>query len=147
MEMETRIQLTEKPIDASAELAFLTGSEGGAVDVFLGTTRRFTDGKETVSLSYEAADSLALAEMRRLLDDASAKWPMIRVTIIHRTGVVPVHEASVLIGVATAHRDESFLACRYLIDELKKRVPIWKRETFADGSKEWVEGITPTVGH
>ena len=69
MEMETRIQLTEKPIDASAELAFLTGSEGGAVDVFLGTTRRFTDGKETVSLSYEAADSLALAEMRRLLDD------------------------------------------------------------------------------
>lgn len=143
--MKRRIHVTEALIDAHSELLFLTESDGGAVDIFLGTTRRFTNGKETVSLSYEAAERLAIAEMHRLLDDASESWPLIRATIIHRIGLVPVHEASVLIGVATAHRDESFLACRYLIDELKKRVPIWKREKFADGSEEWVDGVTPTV--
>ncbi|TDI76488.1 MAG: molybdenum cofactor biosynthesis protein MoaE [Bacteroidetes bacterium] len=142
--MESLVKITPDSIDSDRLLAYLTESEGGAIDIFLGTTRRFTAGRETVSLSYEAAPNLAEKEIQKILSDAARKWPLIRAAIVHRTGLVPVNEASVFIGVATEHRSEAFSACRFLIDELKKRVPIWKREKFCDGSEEWVQGVTPS---
>ena len=138
-----RIDVSPEPIEIEDHADFLRSAEGGAVDIFLGTTRRLTDGKETVFLSYEAAHKLAIAELLRLVEEAHVKWPVLRTVLIHRTGQVPVSEVSVFVGVATAHRADSFEACRYLIDELKRRIPIWKRETFADGTSDWVDGVVP----
>jgi molybdopterin synthase catalytic subunit len=137
------IEITDEPISLSAVSAFLRQSEGGAVNLFLGTTRKVTGDRITVELRYEAAPVLARAEIERIIARAREQWALLRVSIVHRIGIVPVGEASVVIGVAAAHRDESFRACRFLIDELKRRVPIWKKETFADGTKEWVEGTVP----
>lgn len=111
--------------------------------MFVGTTRRVTGDRITTSLSYEAAHDLAISEITRLIDEARSQWEILRVAVVHRIGLVPVGEASVVIGVATSHRAESFEVCRYLIDELKKHVPIWKKETFEDGTEEWVRGHTP----
>lgn len=137
------IRLDERPLDLSAASDFLRVEEAGGVDVFLGTTRRWTDDRETVELEYECYDAMALAEMRRLLAEAAGRWSIERACLIHRTGIVPLREISVIVGVATAHRAEAFAACRYLIDELKRTVPIWKRERFADGTTDWVEGALP----
>ena len=138
-----RITLGPNPIQIDENVDFLREAEGGAIDIFLGTTRRHTNGKETVLLSYEAAGDLAEAELLRLLDETRSRWPVLRAVVIHRTGPVAVSEVSVFIGVATPHRSDSFAACRHLIDQLKLRVPIWKRETFADGSSDWVKGSVP----
>ena len=139
----TRISIGPNPIRINEHVDFLRGAEGGAIDIFLGTTRRQTDGKETVLLSYEAADELAMAELSRLIEETRSRWPVLRTVVVHRTGPVSVSEISVFIGVATPHRSDSFEACRHLIDELKRRIPIWKHETFADGTSDWVEGTAP----
>ena len=96
-----------------------------------------TDGKETVQLAYEAHESMARKEMQRLAEEAGERYDLLRVAMIHRIGIVPVSEASVIIGVASAHRAPAFEASRWLIDELKVSVPIWKQEHYADGSTEW----------
>lgn len=137
------VGLTDERIDIDGISAFLRQAEGGAIDLFIGTTRRFTDGKETTHLAYDAAPDLARAEIHRMVGEAQSRWPVLRAVVIHRLGTVPVTEASVVIGVATPHRAASFEACRYLIDTLKKQVPIWKKELFADGTTEWVQGTVP----
>ena len=86
------VQITDEVIDSSYYASFLGESDGGAINIFLGTTRRFTRGRETVSLSYEAATDLAENEMGRVLEDAASRWTLKRAVIIHRTGLVPVHE-------------------------------------------------------
>ena len=137
------IEISENPIGVDRVDAFLRQAEGGAVNLFLGTTRRFTAEKETVELAYEAAEHLAETEIARIVADAFHRWQLLRVAVLHRIGTVPVGEVSVLIRVATAHRAESFSACRFLIDELKQHAPVWKKELFADGSTEWAEGSIP----
>ncbi len=117
---------------------FLAQSEGGGISVFVGTTRKNTGGKVTTHLSYDAHDTMAIKEMQRLVDVASEQWPLLRSVLLHRTGEVPVGQASVIVGVATAHRVEAFEACRFLIDELKKSVPIWKKENYENGGEEWI---------
>lgn len=133
-------RLTHGTLDLSAIQAFLATPEAGAIDVFLGTTRRLTHGRETVELAYEAYEPMALREMEALLATASERWPVAKACLHHRLGIVPLAEASVVIGVATPHRADSFEACRYVIDTLKVSVPIWKKEHFADGTRAWVEG-------
>ncbi|MDA1027989.1 MAG: molybdenum cofactor biosynthesis protein MoaE [Bacteroidetes bacterium] len=118
--------------------SFLNASQGGAVCVFSGITRLETNGRTTETLSYDAHKTMALKEMKRLAEVASSKWPVLRLVMLHRTGSVRVGEASVYIGVATAHRGPSFEASEFLIDELKKSVQIWKKEGFQDGTSEWV---------
>lgn len=137
--METDIRIGVDIPGAGEASAYLAAAEGGGIALFVGTTRRITGGRETDKLFYEAHDSMAHSECALLARKAAEKWPVLRVVIWHRTGLVPVGEASVIIGVATAHRGPAFEACRYLIDTLKEDVPIWKREHFTDGSTEWVE--------
>ena len=144
MSQNAWIEITGDRIVISDLEAFLREAEGGAVNLFVGTTRRVTDDRITVELSYECARELALAELSRIVSEAQSKWPILRVAVVHRTGFVAVGEASVVIGVATTHRAESFEACQFLIDELKERVPIWKKEVYEDGSTEWVTGSTPS---
>ncbi len=132
------IEILSEPIDVEAVIASVSSSSAGAVDVFLGTTRDSSAGKRVLQLRYEAYVPLAIKEMERIAGEARRQWPVEEVSIVHRIGEVPVGEASVVIAVSTPHRRESFDACRYLIDELKKRVPIWKQEVY-DGGASWVE--------
>ncbi|QXD15975.1 molybdenum cofactor biosynthesis protein MoaE [Rhodocaloribacter litoris] len=146
------IRLQSDPLDVSAATDYLRVPGAGGIDLFLGITRRWSGPatgdpsgarRETVRLSYECFVPMAMQEMQRLAAAAAARWPVERVCLWHRLGVVPVAEASVLIGVATPHRAEAFAACRFLIDTLKRQVPIWKREHFADGRTVWVQGDAP----
>ena len=133
------ILLTERSLDSSAAVEFLRDESAGAIDVFLGTTRRYTAGRETERLEYEAYGSMAVDEMKRLAEKAAVRWPLAKVVVHHRSGVVAVTESSVIVGVSSPHRKDAFDATRFLIDTLKTEVPIWKREHFADGETEWVE--------
>ena len=137
------IHLTTDPLDVGEAVSFLQSPAVGGIDLFVGTTRRWTGEEETARLVYDAYVPMAEREMRRLAQEAAARWPVEGVYLVHRLGEVPPAEASVIVGVASAHRAEAFAACRYLIDTLKQQVPIWKREVYADGREEWVEGTTP----
>lgn len=133
------ILLTDEPLDTAAAADFLRDERAGGIDLFLGTTRRFTEGRETVQLDYEAYGSMAVDEMKRLARLAAERWPLAKVVVHHRIGVVAVSESSVIVGTSSPHRKDAFEATRFLIDTLKKDVPIWKQERFADGETEWVE--------
>lgn len=139
----TWIHLTEAPLDVAAADAFLRTDAAGGLNLFVGTTRRWTGDNETVRLAYDAYAPMAAKTMRALVDEAAARWPVLKAVVHHRLGEVPPPEASVVIGVACAHRAAAFEACRWLIDTLKAEVPIWKREHYADGSTEWVQGQAP----
>ena len=139
------IDIQETPLDVAQAFAFLQTARAGGLSVFAGTTRQWTGEAETVRLEYEGYRPMALAEMRKIAGEAAAAWPLLKTCLVHRLGTVPAGEASVVVGVAAAHRKEAFEACRYLIDTLKARVPIWKREVYRDGRVEWVQGTTPPV--
>ena len=132
------IELCESPIDAAAVLAAAHTPEAGAAVLFLGTTRRFTDGKETAELKYEAYAKMALGELHRLADEARSRWSLVGCSLVHRLGVVPVGEASVAIATSSQHRADAFAAGQWLIDTLKDQVPIWKQECWTDGTREWI---------
>jgi len=111
--------------------------ESGGIDVFIGTVRNVTKGKAVVQLEFEAYEKMALAEMEKIALYAGSKWPIQKLLIYHRTGILAVGEVPVIIAVSAAHRDAAFEACRYIIDTLKQTVPIWKKEIFEDG-EVWV---------
>jgi molybdopterin synthase catalytic subunit len=140
---DVHVSIQEAPIDAANAFAFLQEQRAGALDIFVGTTRQFTGDKETQKLYYECYEPMALSEINRVVEEAMNQWELFKVVVIHRIGEVPLGEASVVIGVATAHRDAAFASCRFLIDTLKKQVPIWKREFYRNGEEEWVEGQLP----
>ncbi len=132
------IQLTEKPIDTEKLLAQACQPEAGAVVLFLGITRQFTGGRETVDLQYSAYRQMAEKQLRLLEAEARERWSLAECLIVHRLGNVALSEASVAIVVASPHRGEAFAAGQWLIDTLKQRVPIWKQEHWKDGATEWV---------
>lgn len=111
----------------------------GAVVVFDGIVRNNTRGRQTLFLDYEAYEEMALTQMRLLTDEALAKFGVRDIVLVHRLGKLEIGETSVLIVVASAHRGGAFDACRWLIDTLKKKVPIWKKEHFVDGAV-WADG-------
>ena len=137
------IELTTNPIDTAALVDGTRHPEAGAIVLFLGTTRETTAGRQTVALEYEAYCEMAQRRLRELEAEARRRWPVIECILVHRLGRVPPTEASVAIAVSTPHRADAFAAGQWLIDSLKRDVPIWKREEWADGSTEWVH---PGVG-
>lgn len=145
--MRDRIELSAAPLDPAAAVAAVLDPAAGGVDVFLGTTRSETrdDGVELVALDYEAYAEMAVGQMGELVAAARARWPIVRCAILHRTGRVALAEASVVIAVSCPHRVAAFEACRFLIDELKKSVAIWKKEVWADGSVSWIHPDTGVV--
>ncbi len=132
------IQLTDKPINTAALLDGVRHPGAGAVVLFLGTTRELTDGRHTTALDYEAYPEMAERRLAEVQAEARRRWPVIECSIVHRLGRVPPTEASVAIAVSTPHRNDAFAAGQWLIDSLKRDVPIWKREQWADGTTEWV---------
>lgn len=131
------IQISEEALDISSCIEWVMSPECGGIDVFIGTVRNATKGKEVIRLEFEAYKQMALNEMRKIAEQAAEKWPVQKILIHHRTGVLQVGEVPVVIAVAAAHRAAAFDACRYTIDTLKETVPIWKREVFEDG-EVWV---------
>jgi molybdopterin synthase catalytic subunit len=132
------IALTDRVIDTSLVLAEVHSPLAGATVLFLGTTRGETDGRQTVSLDYEAYRDMALRTLSELELRARQQWTLTEVAIVHRLGLVPVGETSVAIAVSSPHRQAAFAAGQWLIDTLKSTVPIWKREQWRDGTEEWV---------
>jgi molybdopterin synthase catalytic subunit len=132
------IELTNHPIDTTALVDRVRHPNAGAVVLFLGTTREFTNDRQTVALDYEAYHEMAERQLADLETEARRRWPVIECMIVHRLGRVPPTEASVAIAVSTPHRHDAFAAGQWLIDSLKQGVPIWKREQWSDGTTEWV---------
>jgi molybdopterin synthase catalytic subunit len=132
------IRLTDKPIVPAELLADVQSDSAGAIVLFLGTTRRQTDGRPTASLDYEAYPEMAQLKLKELENEARRQWPLVGCSIVHRLGHVEIGEASVAIAISSEHRDAAFAAGQWLIDTLKQIVPIWKRENWADGESQWV---------
>lgn len=134
-----RVELSREPIATQRVVDALKTPSDGAVVVFEGIVRNHSGGRETLYLDYEAYRPMALEKMRAIVADLQMRYPVSRVTIVHRLGRLQIGETSVLIAVCSAHRAAAFEACRHAIESLKRTVPIWKKEYFADGAV-WVEG-------
>jgi molybdopterin synthase catalytic subunit len=130
--------LHAEPIDALALRAALAHDSAGAVAVFEGVVRNHNQGRSVRGLRYEAYPELALREGERIVDAARRRHPVDAVICVHRIGTLQVGELAVWVGVAAAHRDAAFAACREVIDAVKAQVPIWKHEDYVDGAGEWL---------
>lgn len=130
-------RLTPHPIDLNEVIAAVHDPGAGAIATFFGMTRDHNQGREVTRLEYEAYPGMAEQEMARIGAEAARRWPTCKIAMIHRTGLVPLGEASVAIAVSAAHRPEAFAACRFAIDRLKEAVPIWKKEYFV-GGEVWI---------
>lgn len=131
------IQLTDQPLDYTAITESVRDPAAGAVVLFLGTVREFTAGQQTEQLEYEAYREMAETSLQQLADEASARFPIVKSAIVHRLGVLQLSDVAVAIAVSTPHRAQAFAAGQWLIDTLKQRVPIWKREHYIDGRVQW----------
>ena len=134
-----RIELLDGELPVAEVTAAIKAGPDGAVCCFEGIVRYNTRGRETLYLDYEAYREMALGQMEALAVEAVTRFRVRDVALLHRLGRIEVGETSVLIVVASAHRGPAFEACRWLIDTLKRQVPIWKRETFVDGAV-WSDG-------
>ncbi len=131
------IKITEKAIDVQKVIDTASSLDAGAVNVFIGTVRNNAHGKNVVWLEYEAYETMVVNEVRKIIDEASHKWPLKGWAISHRIGTLKPGEVAVAIAVSSPHRRDSFEACQFIIDELKEKAPIWKKEVFEDG-EEWI---------
>ncbi len=132
-----QVVLTPDALDPAAIRAPLQSLEAGAICVFEGTVRRSNRDREVLRLVYEAYEPMAIEVIRTITAEARARFDILAVSASHRTGQLALGETAVVIAVAARHRDQAFLACRYVIDELKARAPIWKKEFYRDGA-EWL---------
>ena len=135
-------RLSDQLLDPSTLKASLADAHAGACVTFEGWVRNHNDGRPVLALDYEAYDALAEKEGACIVAEALEKFSVTRVVCVHRTGALKIGDLAVWLGVTAAHRGAAFDACRYLIDEVKARVPVWKKEHYADGSTEWVNCAT-----
>lgn len=132
------IEITETELDHAALTERVRSPQAGAVCTFLGTTREVTGDRVTKHLDYEAYPTMAEKKLSELEAEARRRWPIVEAAIAHRVGRVGLGEISVVVAVSSPHRKAAFEACAWLMDMIKQDVPIWKRETWADGGEEWV---------
>ncbi|MGE0159200.1 MAG: molybdenum cofactor biosynthesis protein MoaE [Gemmatimonadales bacterium] len=136
--------VVDAPIDPADVLARVGAPEDGAVLLFLGTVRNHADGQSVDGMTYEAYERMASPVLADIAREAAAKLGTERVAVVHRVGALRIGEVSVAIAVSSPHRGEAYDASRYVIEEIKKRLPVWKHEHYTDGRSKWVEGVTPT---
>lgn len=132
------VELTQAPIDYTALTESVRSPQSGAVVLFLGTVREMTGGRRTVALDYDGYAPMAETKMGELLEEARRRWPVDRAAIVHRLGHLELGDISVAVAVSCPHRQQAFEAGKFLIDQLKVVVPIWKKENWDDGTTEWV---------
>jgi molybdopterin synthase catalytic subunit len=132
------VRLTDEEIDYTALTESVRSHQAGAVVLFMGTVREFTNGRQTAALDYDAYPEMARAKMDEVCREAGRRWPLIGAGLIHRLGHLELGEISVAVAVSAPHRQDAFAAGRFIIDRLKETVPVWKQENWADGTTEWV---------
>jgi len=130
--------LTDRPIEIEKLKELLRDDRAGALITFEGVVRNHNQGKSVEALSYEAYEPLARAEAQRIFAEVAERFQILKCVLVHRVGLLQISEAAVFVGVAAAHRDQAYLASRYIIDETKHRLPIWKKEHYSDSSTAWV---------
>lgn len=131
-------ELFETPIDTAQLKSRLAHPETGALVTFEGWVRDHNEGKPVASLEYEAHPALALKEASAILEEVRNTFEVQQVICVHRVGHLEIGSMAVWVGVTAAHRDAAFAACRYVIDEIKERVPIWKKEHYVEGDAKWI---------
>ena len=134
-----RTAIVTHSIDAAALIAEVASDAHGATSLFLGTVRDVNDGRAVTGMEYTAYDAMASRELTKIADEAAAKFGGVSLAVEHRTGALALGDVSVAVAAAHAHRAHALDATRYVIEQLKKRVPVWKREHYADGTREWVD--------
>lgn len=137
----TEVSIIAGPVESSAILEAINNPAHGGQAIFLGRVRNLNHGRKVIAVSYECHKAIAERELREIVSEVRAKWgEELGAVVLHGTGRLEVSEISVGIGVSSPHRNEAFEACRYIIEELKVRVPIWKQEHYVDGDSEWLKG-------
>jgi len=134
-----RTALVDHPLDPTALLAEVAGVGAGASTLFVGTVRRTNQGRAVSGIDYSAYEPMAAAEMQRIAEEAAARFGTDQIVIEHRLGTLTLGEASIAIAVSHERRAAAMDAQRYIIEEFKARVPIWKREHYVDGDRAWVD--------
>ena len=141
----TRVAVVTHPIDTAQVLAEVEAPAHGAAILFVGTVREVNDGRAVDGMEYTAYVAMAEKEMAAIANEASERFSGSFVVIVHRIGELAIGDVSVAIATANAHRDAAYQASRYVIEQLKTRVPIWKREHYTDGTREWIDPTTKAV--
>ncbi len=140
-----RCAIVTTPIDPAALLAEVTTPATGATTLFVGTVRDVNEGRAVTGIEYSAYTAMALEEMERIAHEASSQFDGVRVAVEHRVGLLVLQEISVAIAVAHARRAPAIDAGRFIIEELKRRVPVWKQEQYVDGERAWVDPTAISV--
>jgi molybdopterin synthase catalytic subunit len=143
--MTIAARLVREPIDPSALVASVSRPANGAVLLFIGAVREVNDGREVTGIEYSAYEPMAARELSDIASEAGKRFGVTDIAVEHRLGELAPEEASVGIAVAHPHRAEAYEASRWIIEEIKRRVPIWKREHYADGTREWVDPTRPAA--
>lgn len=142
-----RTAIVDRPIDACALLDEVAHHRNGATVLFVGTVRDISDGAAVSGLDYSAYSGMAESELAGIASEAAERWQTNSIVVEHRIGSLHLGDESVVIAVAHPHRGEAYEASRYIIEELKKRLPVWKREHYLDGKSGWVQNQTADMGH
>ncbi len=140
-------RIVREPIDVASLVREVTRTANGAIVLFVGVVRDVNDGRGVTGIEYSAYESMALSELGAIAGEAAHQFASADIAIVHRLGDLALEEASVAIAVGHAHRDEAYALSRWVIEELKRRVPIWKREHYIDGTREWVNAHPVTVAN
>ena len=131
----------EKPLDSNQAIAFVQDGANGANALFVGVVRNHNQGRVVKGVSYDVYEELAKNNFKEICEEAQKEWgEKLRLYVVHGKGRLDIGGVSIMIAAGTPHRDESFKACRYVIEEIKKRSPVWKKEHYVDGDTEWVQG-------
>jgi molybdopterin synthase catalytic subunit len=135
----TRAAIVSRPIDVASLIGEVASHTSGATSLFLGTVRDVNDGRAVTGMEYTAYDAMASRELAKITGEAAERFGGVTLAVEHRVGVLTLGEVSVAIAASHPHRRDALDATRFVIEELKRRVPIWKREHYADGTREWVD--------
>ena len=141
-----RTAIVDRPLDAAALLAEVASHASGASTLFVGTVRETNAGRRVTGIDYSAYGPMAERELASIAGEAAARFGTERIAVEHRIGTLSLGEASIVIAISHARRSAALDAQRYVIEEVKRRVPIWKREHYADGTREWVDPTAAAVG-
>ena len=137
--------ITSDPLDPARLRRRVGAPEDGAVLVFLGTVRDHADGRSVSGMQYEGYEEMALEVLRRIAKEACDRFSTPHLAVAHRLGALEIGEISVVVAVSSPHRAEAYGASRYVMEEIKRRLPVWKKEFYIDGAARWVRGTTPPV--
>lgn len=141
--MSVRAWITRDPIDPAAVLARVGAAADGATVLFLGTVRDHNDGRAVTGVCYRAYEEMAVKALAGIAREAAGRLGTDRIAMVHRVGNLEIGEVSVAIAASSPHRAESFDVVRYVLEQIKQRVPVWKRERYAEGDSRWLDGAVP----